>query len=336
MKERGVTLLEILLVLVIIATIMILFMSFMMRRSEEARMNKMVITTQQILSAGLSYHHDYGKWTDCTMSDQCLLMTGDGLPLLEKGYLPDQDYFSLWPSSDTDYIQFSSPTEKKFTVCIPIAAGSATQAIAETLASRLPIGRTSQTDHSTPCGEDVPTSTCDDPTQSCRVITSVNVPGRNMKNASSFNFAAVYHNGACVPIPKCPDQMHPDILVYPVSVSGLNEGMNGSGGTSGYVTSLESFTARAIGPDAFDPNDTTGSPGPSDCTTSAKNGCMKDNSGGFLDSGIYWRVCLDVVSSGGVLAGTKWTKQSGSVMVMTRCIPENEPSGSDWDVFRNN
>lgn len=338
MKERGFTLLEILLVLAIITSIMILFIGFMVRRSEEARITNMVMTTQQILSASLNYYHDYGKWTDCTYGGQCELITGDGLPLLESHYLPNQSFFSLWPSSTTDYIQISPPTDKNFTVCIPISAGSATYATSDILASRLPLGRTSQTDNTTePCGETVPTSPCEDETKPCRVITTVGVPGQNLNNAKSFNFAAVYHNGACVPIPVCPKGMKSDILVYPASVSGLNEGMSGTSGTSGDVSPISSFVAYAIGPSSFDKNDMTGSPGPSNCTgiTGPGDGCLKNNTANnYLDPGVYWRVCLEIVTDKGKLAGTNWKAESGSVMALTRCVPD-EPSGSDWDVFIN-
>jgi type II secretory pathway pseudopilin PulG len=333
MKIRGFTFLEILLVIVITVSIMLLFIRFMTKKSEEARINKMVMTAQQILSANLAYHQNNGRWADCSMAtNDCDLMENADIPILEQGYLPNQSYYTLWPQSDIDYIQFSRPTDKKFTICIPIYAGAATQGIAENLAGRLPLGRTSQTDNATAeCSETIDPTPCEDEKLPCRVLTTINEPGKNLNNSRSFNFAGVYHNGACVPTPVCPSNMKPNILVYPTSVSGLYEGMNGSGSTTGDVVPLSSFTASAIGPEKWDK--ASGLMGPANCTGAPNPECYDSKGGNYLDPGMYWRICLQVITGKGNVANGSWVKESGTIMAITRCVPTNEPESSGWTLF---
>jgi len=335
MKERGFTLLEMLLVLVIIASIMGMFIGYTLRKSEETRIDKMVMTTQQILSASLNFYNDHGSWTKCTDADECIFKTGGNIPLLMEGYVPDQDYTSLWPggvdpTNDT-YIQFSAPSNPRFRVCIPINAGSASRAIAETIASRLPLGTTTQTTNAAePCDQNMVPVPCTDPALPCRVVTTVQVPGQNLNNARSINFGGVYHNGACVPVPDCPGGMKAQIFVSPVSVSGLSEGLNLST-SSGEVVPLSSFTAY-VKPS---PDPATGAVGPENCTDTSYAPCYQDNASTLLPPGNYWRVCLDIVTEKGQISGTKWVKESGSVAAITRCVPDNEPSGSEFDLFIN-
>lgn len=336
MKVRGFTLLEMLLVLVIISSVLVMFVGYTMRKSQENLIDKMVMTTQQLLSANLAYYNDHGAWTGCTYGNGCFFMSGDDLPILKEGYLPDQNYTTLWfagtDKNDT-FIQFTEPTlkDRNFTICIPIGAGSASRGIAETIASRLPLGRTTQTRNDTDfCGEKMTLVPCDDPALPCRVVTTISVPGQNLNNARSVNFGGIYHNGACVPVPECPDGMDPQIFVSPVSVSGLSEGLN-LGSSSGEVVPLTSFTAY-IKPIA----DTSQIAGPEACTTTTNEACYKDNANTLLPEGKYWRVCLDIVTEKGQLSGTKWVKESGSVAAITRCVPKGppgEPTGSDYDFF---
>jgi prepilin-type N-terminal cleavage/methylation domain-containing protein len=340
MKIRGFTLLEMLLVLVIITSVMAMFVGYTLKKSEETRIDNMVMTTQQILSAGLAYYNDHGEWTPCTDGNGCYFMKGDGLPLLEDNYLPNQDYYTLWPGgtdkNDT-FLQFGLRTEKKFTVCIPIAAGANARVIAETIASRLPLGQTTQAPNNdgsdeTRCGEAMEIIPCEDETLPCRVVTSVNIPGQNLNNARSLNFGGVYRNGACVPVPECPGKdMVPQILVSPAAVAGLSEGMNGASSTSGDVVPISSFTAYATTPTKW----VQGSEAPPSCEDQTQTSDCLETTGGdpLPQNQKYWRVCLAIVTEKGKLTGSKWVKESGSVAVITRCAPPGEPHGSNFDLF---
>jgi hypothetical protein len=179
-----------------------------------------------------------------------------------------------------------------------------------------------------------------DGTTTCNVVTTVGVPAQNLNNARSVNFSGIYKNGGCVPVPVCPSGMVPQIMVSPVSVSGLYEGMNGTNGTSGDAIPLTSFTAYATGPADYSFDAQTG---PDNCVNLATNPgryCYSNldvtsnpQVKEYLPDGRYWRVCLEIVTEKGKLAGSNWKMQSGSVMAITRCAPPEEPSGSNENVF---
>lgn len=350
MKIRGFTLLEMLLVIVIIAAIMSMFVGYTLRKSQETMIDKSVLTMQQILNAGLAFYVDNGQWPGYTDGNGSVLMGGDNLDLMVQGYLPDQTIRSFWGDSSDDSTQkwgiifFSergpdpqNPLNKNFTVCMPISAGPNAVGIAETIAGRLPLGRTTQANYAT-CGDAMEIIPCDG-TTTCNVVTTVGVPGQNLNNARSTNFAGIYKNGACVPTPECPKGMEPQIIVSPVSVSGLYYGMNGPSSTSGDVFPINSFTAYATGPAVW--NKAQGSRVPNCTSTGPDPNCEKEPGVPLPDGNIkYWRVCLEIVTEQGKLtdrntsSAVNWQKESGTVMVVTRCVPPNEPKGSNENVFQ--
>jgi hypothetical protein len=133
--------------------------------------------------------------------------------------------------------------------------------------------------------------------------------------------------------------MVPQIMVSPASVSGVSD----PNSTNAYP--ITSFTAYAIGPDtaanvmgcpAVVPPATTPSSTVTPCTW-GNNGIP--NGTQTSPSGLYWRVCLQVVTGKGVVSttntatGTAAWGQYASMVVMTRCTPPNEPFGSDFTVF---
>jgi hypothetical protein len=179
------------------------------------------------------------------------------------------------------------------------------------------------------------------------VTGQVTIPGQNLNNARSVNFSGIYHHGACVPVPSCPGYnpttnactsgtncMTPQIMVAPVSVSGVSDN------ASNDVYSIASFTAYAYGP-ASSPKDCLTGLTATACTiqSTAANSNNPLGTGIASPSGVYWRVCLQVVAKNGPVSssntatGASAWGQYASLMAITRCTPPNEPFGSDFGVY---
>jgi hypothetical protein len=217
----------------------------------------------------------------------------------------------------------------EFSVCTTIIGQQAYSA-ATVIAGRLPMASAIDGTVSCPTAS---TTACTAGSSTCTVVSSVNIPGQNLNNARSINFAGLYHNSACVPAPVCPSNMIPSIMAVPVSVSGMNDGIS-------TVYPISSFTAYVRGADA------NGNPGqfPASCSdASSYPACYADmppppTPYTGLPTGKYWRVCLRIITEKGLLTYSSTTKDAGIVLVLTRCSPANEyttPSvyGSKFTVF---
>ncbi len=316
-KLHGFTLLEMLLVMVIVASIILMVMTYTTTQVDETKRDVTVKQYEQILNAGLAYYINNSTWPN-TIND-----------LINGNYLPNKTINNPWASGYTFYQDATTGT---FSICSTImgstfaSGGHARNTAAREsniIANQLPMGyvanscpASASAPAPTPCGG-VP----------CAVISAVNIPGQNLNNARSINFAGVYHNGACVPAPVCPNTMSPTIIVIPVSVSGTYYGQSNS------TYSLNSFTATAVGDANKQPTGT-----PLTCFSGGTAACDQTTGGdaGLPTSGKYWRVCLDVVTQLGRIgdAGSTWDASSGIILAITRCVPNNEPSGSGFNVFQ--
>ncbi len=330
-KYDGFTLLEILLVMVIVSSIILMLVTYTTTKTDESKRDSMVIQYEQILNAGLAYYINNSAWP--TSIDD----------LKTDKYLPNKTIVNAWGQSYTFYNNTTSGT---FSICSTVKGrtiGSGATAVytaareSGIIAGRLPMAYVAGS-----CTGTIPDpATCTSNT--CAVISTVNIPGQNLNNARSMNFAGLYHNGACVPAPVCPNPydpadnptgMKPTIMVVPVSVSG-----NYYGGNEVYP--LSSFTAYAVG-NVSGNGDPASQPGK--CTASASSDFCDSTSGGDkgLTSGTYWRVCLEVVTergkiyqqTSGATPWSVWDSNSGTIMAITRCVPNNEPSGSGFNVFQ--
>lgn len=339
-KLKGFTLFEMLLVLVIITSILLLMTGYLTTKIDESRRDRAVMQIEQILNAGLAYYVNFAKWPG-TVSE-----------LQTAGYLPNKGTINNpW---GREYALSSDLTKGTFSVCSAVLGSTRTTspggsgtpppstpvstAVIESgiIAGRLPMAyATGDTFTGTNC----PTPPSGIPTQctadECTVVSTVNIPGQNLNNARSVNFAGLYHNGACVPVPSCPLNMEPAIMVAPVSVSGNFEGTSD-------VYPLNSFTAFAT---------PKGKSASMQICTSVASPPAKFTPCDFSDpesvknpSDDYWRVCLDVVTEKGKISidkNDKWKETSGSIMAITRCAPKTtgsgtgEPIGSGFKVFEN-
>jgi hypothetical protein len=144
-------------------------------------------------------------------------------------------------------------------------------------------------------------------------------------DATGINFAGVYRNGACVPVPSCPNDgsgnpMVAKVYIVPVSLSGANDP-----GTNN-VYPVTSFTAFA-----------SGAPSATPATCGTGNAPSLPCTAGSSSTGTWWRACLQVVTSKGTVQwdGTTapFTEDMPAVMAITRCAVQNEPTGDPFNVF---
>jgi prepilin-type N-terminal cleavage/methylation domain-containing protein len=324
-REVGFTLIEILLVLVVVSMMIYGALLFYQQRTLQSHIDRTAAQMQQILNAALSYYLLNGAWP---ANIACL--QGQGDPTLCKiAFLPAA---LVSPWGGVAYQTVASTDGALYyvyTTVSTVTAGSA-PAIAESIAGSLPISYTSSDPGSatTPPNQ---TTVCKPTMTSCTVAASVNIPGNNLNNARAINFAGLYRNGGCVPVPQCPVdyqsgyQMTPQIFVVPISVSGFND----SSGSTQNVYPISSFTAYATGP----------------ALAASVPSCTNKSSTGSTSCGAisnanptqqYWRACLQIVTEKGVLDTSSrpdWGDQV-TVLAVTRCAVSNENAGSPFTVYQ--
>lgn len=352
-KLKGVTLLEVLLVLAISSSLLVLMLNYTTQKSNELRRDKTVLQVQQILNAGMSFYVSNSFWpvggNDISNSGCGNWTTIDVLKT--NSYIPstlNNNPYGVPYGVTCNTV----PNGGGFFVLAVIN----TAANAEIIAGRLPLAyRTTQPVANLSTGLPTPCTSGTD----CRVvIANVNIPGQNLNNARSVNFASVYYSGSCVPAPNCPPNMSPDILVFPASVSGINKDLTTCQGTS-YDPStctfalnpLSSFTAYAVGGTGSKagkpvPPFVSGDGPPVDCGGTRIRSCIKSYPDTLIDDngGLYWRVCLSVTTDQGLVKpgyetegnAQRLGKGMGSIVAITRCVPNlgnEQPSGA-VDIFQ--
>jgi type II secretory pathway pseudopilin PulG len=317
-KFDGVTLLEMLLVLVIISSIILMVITYTNTKTDESKRDVTAMRYEQILNAGLAYYINNSAWP----TDIGVLKTNN--------YLPNKPIKNAWGQ---DFVFYQNSTSGTFSVCSSVLGRQLGSSYTSTtqagiIAGRLPMAYVAPG----PCPATAtppPSAVC--ASTNCAVISTVNIPGQNLNNARSVNFAGLYHNGGCVPAPVCPSSsMKPAIMVVPVSVSGTYFGNT-------EVYPLSSFTAYAVGSPTNVGTTIKGDPvaTPGACTSAAPSSTVACSITGSTGPGIYWRVCLDVVTENGRISGSNWKASSGTIMAITRCVPTGEPLGSDFNVFQS-
>lgn len=344
-KMMGFTLIEMLLVMVIVSMIVVMGSNYLQQKTLQMRIDRATNQIQQVLNAALAYYVVNGFWP----ADLKTLQMGGA-------YLPQNiKLLSPW---NTAYVVVPSPASPSSLVYVYFQVTYATSsesaaAVANMIAGRLPLSYVTATAPSagSPPPDDGKCKIGSSNT-SCYAVAAVNVPGQNLNNATAVNYAGVYHSGSCVPVPTCPvDQnglpMTPQIMVVPASVSGVNDPPDPSGipceaknlsGCKIKVYPISSFTASATGPMVA-----TSSSGPPSCFDPNVNTfCLAESNGNKITSSgseKYWRVCLSAITEKGpVNTSTQpntipWGQLEGTVMVITRCAPQNEDTGSSFNVW---
>jgi len=352
-NRKGFSLLEVLLVLAIASSLIVLMLNYTTQRSDELRRDKTVLQMQQILNAGMSYYLNQSRWPlpstiTCGVTPWPNL-TASALP---PYYIPKT--------------LLNNPYANSYNInCNTAAAGGGffvyttanSAANAAVIAGRLPLAfiTTPGSINAAPPITQPPECRTAPFTGCTVVVASVNIPGQNLNNARSVNFAGVYYSGSCVPAPNCPPGMKPNIIVAPTSVSGINdppkcdtnEAPFNITGCRGNVNPVSSFTAFARGDKNGSPIDPN-TPGPLDCKIpkasveqAVPKQCWQTDQIPFPadEKTLYWRVCLTVTTDRGVVYPTvqngsfpaQHGKMMGSIIAITRCVPNKgieNPSGS--------
>jgi prepilin-type N-terminal cleavage/methylation domain-containing protein len=353
---KGFSLIEMLLVLVIISAIIVMGMNYAQQKAQSMRIDRTVMQIQSILNAAQAYFVDHGQWT-----------TG-GNVLMDDHYLPNNAFNSPWGSVTTTP-SYQMPNMAGFMNANPTApnmeylwitfTGPKAYALATVIAGALPVAYTTNT--TTANNPMPPQDTACSPGEDCTIVASISMPLINLNNATAVNFAGLYHHGACVPVPSCPPGMTPEIVVTPVSLSGVYSNCSASGTcpTSGSLPAypITSFTAYATGPGQSG-NSYPVAQGPANCTNgyALNNQCyMLASSPGYtgenVRDGSYWRVCADVETELGTVSwgnqipsqtypgDPSYSGQYVTLLALTRCsitgIPPGtgENSGSSFNVW---
>lgn len=317
---HGITLIEVLLVLVIASSIIYGIANYMQQRALTLRMDRMTLQTQQILNAGLAYYVNRGSWPG---SLNCLKGLGGANCVGTTAYLPSSLSLNPWGSA---YTTSSSTATGVFYVYSRVTQAGTTSGYAAStanmIAGRLPLAYTTAAASGTPPASG---TTCSTATTSCAVVASVNIPGQNLNNATAMNFAGVYRHGGCIPVPRCPvdangTAMTPQVFVVPVSVSGVSDPFNNT-----TVYPISSFTAYAR-PAATNPQG---------CIGGEQRACQPVNAAA---NARYWRACVQIITEKGEITSTRPTMsdrwgQAVTLGAFTRCAITNEPSGSPLTVY---
>lgn len=350
--KKGFTLLEMLLVLAIASAIFVMLINYSAQRTEQMRLDKATLQIQQILNAAMAFYINNGRWPSLntsTISSSHELVTG--------GYLPTPTTTNLqnpwgraiqlgWANSTST----PSYNAQYYVASITGVSGTSypggVSPNARIVSGRLPMGFVTDSPNwtkmfTTNVIPTANTSSCTGPDACSYAVASVTIPGQNLNNARSVNFASIYSSGACVPAPTCPSGMIPQIVVAPVAVAGVYDNTTGS---SPYVYPITSFTANAYGGTGGAPVAATTGNFLRGCQSSTLVPCYGTSTGTKVPVGSsYWRVCLSVYTERGLVSPTNqsWGTSMGSILAVTRCTPSSsgttsiEPSGTSFGVFQN-
>jgi type II secretory pathway pseudopilin PulG len=315
-KIIGFTLLEMLLVLVIMSSIILMFLNFTTQKATETQRDLTVMQVDQVLNAGMSYYIGNGAWPiTCGTSGDTALSSTSPLSTLQPHYIPSALNNNPYGHG---YVLTCSLPNAGGVFYVFTQVDTAINALI--IAGRLPLSYITTLSDATSATPPTQASGCSTvpPAATCTVVvSSVNVPGQNINNARSTNFAGVYHNGGCVPVPNCPSNMTPEIFVSVAQIMGTNDAT--STGSSPNVYPITNFTAYATG-------GTGSGTTPLDCSGSGNPACS-----GTVSNTDYWRACVSVGTEDGAVtsgSGTTSWGQWQTLVAFTRCAPTNEPAGS--------
>ncbi|OAI48747.1 hypothetical protein AYO45_04180 [Gammaproteobacteria bacterium SCGC AG-212-F23] len=315
-QKKGFTLVEMLLVLVIMSIILSMLIGYTQQKMDQLRRDRTSLMMQQILNAALSYYVNNGKWPANHWN-------GGGDPFVVN-YLGNRTWKNPWGGTFDDL-----SANGIFYLCTIIpSTGSSTTAIANAaiIAGSLPNAYTSSNNCS---GVQPPAANNCSAGQPCYVVSAVQIPGQNLNNARSVNFADLYNSGACVPQPTCPTGMVGAVFTVPAAVSGVND----TGSLNTYpVSSFTSYATGAWGSTLEPPI----------CNEGANEACLSAVPPPLTSfNGTFWRACLSVTTEKGVVnnMAQKDTVNVGKILVITRCVPADtsglitEPRGGDIGIY---
>jgi type II secretory pathway pseudopilin PulG len=326
---KGVSLVEMLLVLTIISAVIYMAIGYYQQKARQMRIDRTVLQMQQILNAGLSYYVANSRWPVSNGVSQD--MTNNTSALQTDNYLPNGIQINS-PWSGNPYFIYTDANGRAFTVYTNISMTNA-GAVGLVIAGSLPIGFTSTVSGVPP----FQAPACSAASASCWVSASVNIPGQNLNNARAVNFTGLVKHGGCVPVPDCPvdaagNTMTPQVQIIPVSVSGYY--YDSVAGDENKVYPISSFTAYAKGPSYY-PTNPVGCDRPLGAVSTVRD-CYTTYQGASRARG-YWRACLQVVTEQGDTQNDPNTTFGNKVQLMaiTRCHIQNESGTSNTGIYSN-
>jgi type II secretory pathway pseudopilin PulG len=320
--QTGISLIEMLLVMVVISAFLVMGTSYLQQRATRLQIDKTSAQIQQIINASIAYYIINGAWPNMTtLVGSHYFTSTPKSPWISSNAAVGQYYIGQDPTSLNLYVWTEIDSSK------PGAAAGYTKVIAGELPFAY-VANPANAPRSPGLNQPPGVSTCTG--TPCTVVAYATVPPQNLNKAKAINFGGLYHHGACVPVPSCPvdaggTTMVPSVFIVPTSVSGVSDAVLGS--TAVYP--ISSFTGYATGgTDSNPPNcdGATDADTPSCPTTTPVSK--------------YWRACVDLVTERGDVSDTGSTgKQSWgqyvTVTALTRCAGANEESGSNFSVFSN-
>lgn len=346
MKQRGFTLVEMLLVMVVISALFYMGIRYMDQKTRTERIDRTVTQMQQILNSSLAYYISQNAWPvgATAWSSTSILQNA--------GFLTPGTFANPWaPVLDTatypsSYSLGTDTQKKQLHVITYIGTGLLAAANARVIAGKLPLAQACKTfnkDDTTAC------AACAVAADPCYVVTSINIPGQNLNNAMSVNFAGLFHSGACVKAPTCPlSTMEPIIIVVPTAVAGITEAPTGTNCNANNLQNCQIITQPVtsyIGYATALHTSAGTTPAPNICgSTTTSADCLSDSNGTKITNAVagdkYWRVCIGIDTSNGRVSPTggnsnPWGQLSGTVSVFTRCALPNENSkNSGFNVYQ--
>lgn len=302
-KIKGFTLIEMLLALVVAASVVMMIVSYTTQKADELRRDRASMQMQQILNAALSYYVNNSSWpADAVGAFPASLQT--------DGFLPAGTFNNPWGNGFTVAAWTANPAGGNYdNTTSPkygISTTFPTTAEATIVAGRLPFA-----------------------VAAAKTVTAyVSVPVQKLNNDRSVNFAQVYNSGACVPAPTCPLGMTLTIYVVPVQVYGQYQAP--AAGTQ-TLSPLTGYTAYAIGPGGQAALQACDGSGVETCQETTGTNMPTANN----PAGQYYRVCLAVETNLGSVSPTTntWGVAMGSVLAITRCQPGGEQTGTQFNVW---
>lgn len=136
-KQRGITLLELLLVIAVLAAMSVAGISYLREKALNAKIDKTALQMQMWMQAAIAYHHDNGKWP--TSADvQAMMPT----------YMPENSDKSVWFSNAMPQIGLYSfdntlpkATRTDLTLELPDISGISGTELANRISGKLPFAK---------------------------------------------------------------------------------------------------------------------------------------------------------------------------------------------------
>lgn len=304
-NEKGVSLIEMLLVLVVLGMILVMINNYYQTSIQQQKYDRASVDIQQILSAASSYYMLMNKWPstlaclDGVGGSECTVKFLSGMAAKKNPW-------------GQPYSISSAGVNLPFYVHTLIGGRTLASARAQrrTMIGIVPMGAVGTGAPQVLFGQTY-----------LPFDASINTPAKALwNNRGQLNFAGIYHHGGCVPVPQCPPNTTPQVFVVPTQIVGAG---NSSGNYAMDISNFSSYATGPAAPNAVPNCYSLGGIGPA---------CVD---GGSSTAAQYWRVCASVLTPAGYaddINPNSWG-QAQALMAVTRCSPNVEKTGSGFNIY---